>query len=208
MSLTAANDHELPSAPPTAAPLIVIEGCIADQLIGEEVIHLAAGTLQLYAGSSTPPELVGSKPTSKTLSEGSEVDARTKGALTLRVGNAGFSLEPTLTTVFTHAENPRWYFFSLMLPPDPSTSAGSSDSVVHSPVGVVGSGSYVRLVLPEGIAVPGSALERSRDAFEDALISRGYLSGDPVLSAADEIRRSAANEARTAVLTLRERTQQ
>ena len=132
MSLPSTNDHELPLAPPTAIPLIVIEDCAADQLIGEEVVHLASGTLQLYAAaSSPPPTLVGHASTTEKSSpfqDSSEVSSGRRSqteeewrtaiasSLTLRIGNAAFSLEPSLTTFFTHAENPRWYFFSHITP--------------------------------------------------------------------------------------------
>jgi len=201
------TNDKLPSAPPTPTPLIAIEDCVADQLVGDKVARLASGTLQLYAGGSGPPELVGPESISKPTSEVPDANLQTKGALTLRVGTAAFSLEPSLTTAFTHAENARWYFFSLTLPPKAfpsSPSAETSKSAAHT---AVGSGSYVRLTLPEGITIPGSILEKQRDVFEDVLIGRGFLSGDPVLSATDEIARSISQEASAAV-TIRERTQQ
>lgn len=216
MSLPSSHDHklELPSAPPTTTSLIVIEDCVADQLIGEDVVRLASGALRLYVGANAPtPDLVWSDSTSESRSGDSETNSRTKGALTLRIGNAAFSLEPSLTTVFTHAENARWYFFSLTLSSEATSSSPSPDvpaPAVHptSTGSVVGSGSYIRLTLPEGVSTPGSAEEKVRDAFEDVLIGRGFLSGDPLLSAADEIGRRISDEASTAASTLRERTQQ
>lgn len=187
---------ELPGASPNAAtPLVVIEDCVADQLIGTSTAHLASGTLQVFSGSPIPPpELVGSDTTE---------EAKPKGALTLQIGHAAFVLEPSLTTVFTHSENSRWYFWTLTLP-----SASSPDSPDHPSGTSVGSGSYVRLTLPEGVDVPGSALEKSRDAFEDILIGREFLSGDTVFSAADEIGRSVSQDANAAATQLKLRTKE
>lgn len=170
-----------------APALVTIEDCLADQLVGAlQVAHLATGPLSLY---STP-------------------DAQ----ITLTIGpNIAFLLDPGLTSFFTHDKNPRWYFFSLPISssttddddgspsgttsPTPaggeaSTSAADSataTSPTTSPTRTrhlsnVGSGSYVRITLPEGIEAPGSALEKARDAFEDALISRSFLTGDGTVS--------------------------
>lgn len=206
---------ELPAAPVTATPLVVIDDCEADQLVGDQTAHLASGTLQLFSGGSDPsPELVNlSKPESETATTNNDSPtheaAPNKNALTLRVAGAAFSFEPHLTTVFTHAENPRWYFFSLSLPSNssPSPSAAASSTLgATTAAPAVGSGSYVRFTLPEGIDVPGSVLEKSRDAFEDILIGRGFLSGDAVLSAADELGRAFVHDASAAAEAIKLRT--
>ncbi|KAF8321684.1 hypothetical protein DL93DRAFT_2093663 [Clavulina sp. PMI_390] len=162
----------LPVEPPMGAPLVVIGNCEADQMVGDQTAHLASGTLQLFSKTPSPaPKLVG-EDASETPTETPEGDVK-NSALMLRIGGAAFSFESHLTTVFTHAENPRWYFFLLSFPsdsPDPSaTSRPRSNS------SAVGSGSYVRITLPEGVEIPGSALEKLRDAWEDILMGRGFL---------------------------------
>ncbi len=62
----------------------------------------------------------------------------------------------------------------------------------------VGSGSYIRLSLPEGLlrdATPGNSLGKLRDKFEDALISRGYLKGKEAERYGEEIRRNTRGTA-------------
>lgn len=194
---------EIPQTLPTAAtPLIVIENCIADQLVGSSVVPLATGTLQLLSrGPAPPPELVGSEST--FIESASSSETKSIGTLTLQVGQAAFVLEPHLTTVFTHSENARWYFWTLTLPSSEPTSVDHPSG--HS---TVGSGSYIRLTLPEGVEVPGSALEKSRDAFEDVLIGRGFLSGDGTLDVVSEIGKSVKSGAGAVTEELRLRTQE
>jgi len=107
-------------------------------------------------------------------------------------------------------------FFSLPLPTtsggasaEASASAAESTSEVSHPhLENLGSGSYIRLTLPEGVAETGSALEKTRDAFEDVLISRGFLKGAGIESFGDELGRSVRQDAGSVARDIKERTAQ
>jgi len=68
--------------------LVTIDGVSADQLVGNETAHLATGVLALHP-----------------------LAVDDKHHITLTLAHIAFALDPTLTTFFTHAQNPRWYFF-------------------------------------------------------------------------------------------------
>jgi len=93
-------------------------------------------------------------------------------ALTLKMGDFAFPLVPN-TPVFTHSENALWYFFSI-----PAVS-----------------GSYVRVALPEGIAVSGSEEEKLRDRFETILVEYKLLKTG-VEAVGDELGAKVKEEAR------------
>lgn len=64
------------------------------------------------------------------------------------------------TSFFTHADSPRLYFFT----PDLGT----------------GSGTYIKVVLPEGVVEPNSEAEKQRDQFESILVDSGFLKDAPI----------------------------
>ena len=91
----------------------------------------------------------------------------TSPILTLKVGNAAFPLTKS-TTFYTHASSPRFYVFSPVL----------EDAAL-------GSGTYVKIILPEDIGVAGSEAEQARNSFEEILIKHGLLQEDPVAVASE-----------------------
>jgi hypothetical protein len=85
-------------------------------------------------------------------------------AVTLGLAGLAFPLSPN-TPVFTHSENPLWYFF-------------------RGPTGA--SGSYVRITLPPESATQGTEDQKLRDRFEDTLLQAGLLN-TRIDDAGDEI---------------------
>ncbi|KAF8334166.1 uncharacterized protein EI90DRAFT_515768 [Cantharellus anzutake] len=73
----------------------------------------------------------------------------------------------------------------------------------------IGSGSYIRLTLPEGPLrdpTPGNSLKKLRDEFEDALISHGFLKGQEARTYSEDLGRIIREAAENAVNSVRNRT--
>ena len=179
---------------PCESPIVIIPDCKACQLVGEDVIYLCTGELRLCNAPSLG-----------------------YNRLTLTIGpKIAFSLDPALTTFFTHIKNTRWYFFSLPLAtlsprssldeerhnplPDAASASvqATEPSVPKRHIENIGSGSYIRLTLPEDVLPDGrsgNSLEKLRDKFEDALISRGYLKGENAEETGRRIRTETAGSA-------------
>jgi hypothetical protein len=99
----------------------------------------------------------------------------------LKIGNAAFPITKA-TPFYTHTSSSRIYLFAPAL-----------EDVA------VGTGTYVKITLPEDIATPGSEAEKSRDAFEEVLLNHGLLQegtaafADELASGAREVGLKAAN---------------
>lgn len=96
----------------------------------------------------------------------------TSTILTLKIGNAAFPLTKS-TTFYTHVTSPRIYLFSPVL-------EGAAP----------GTGTYVKVTLPEAIGVEGSEAEQARNSFEELLVKHGLLEEGPG-AVADEISASS-----------------
>ncbi|CAE7160736.1 unnamed protein product [Rhizoctonia solani] len=154
-------------------PLVSVENCTTVQVLSSQDVPLATGTLQLL-------------PIEPTNSESPTVHSDDPSApiLTLKIGNAAFPITKA-TPFYTHASSSRIYLFAPVLE-DVS----------------LGAGTYVKITLPEEIAIPGSEAEKARDAFEEVLLNHGLLQegtaafADELASGAREVGLKAANSIR------------
>ncbi|CAE7160728.1 unnamed protein product [Rhizoctonia solani] len=154
-------------------PLASVENCTTVQVLSSQDVPLATGTLQLIPIEPTDSE----SPTVHS-------DDPSAPILTLKIGNAAFPITKA-TPFYTHASSSRIYLFAPVLE-DVS----------------LGAGTYVKITLPEEIAIPGSEAEKARDAFEEVLLNHGLLQegtaafADELASGAREVGLKAANSIR------------